>query len=216
MKEHCDALELQLRRLRQLVAQKEVPLARPVTHQHPPPQQTRVLPRLESTPLLPNQPRKNDELEQLNFSPIDEPHSLVQRSTRERQSLRNFGPKSSNIVTNGTLTYCTPRLSRKGEGSSGGSSVSSIPRFTTEFSLRDLSRKLHPAPSTESPSSSIGDSQLNAELEEILAQLDQLFPSQQTSEAPSGVLPQENATLVRATHQVAGVLAEFVDGFNEN
>jgi hypothetical protein len=72
-------------------------------------------------------------------------------------------------------------------------------------------------------SSSTVDSQLNAELEEILAQLDQLFPSQPFSGVPCSATSHnaaiysssENATLVRATNQVAGVLAEFVDGFNE-
>jgi hypothetical protein len=56
-----------------------------------------------------------------------------------------------------------------------------------------------------------------------LAQLDQLFPSQPFNGVPCSAVarcaavnpPPENATLVRATNQVAGVLAEFVDGFNE-
>ena len=105
VKEHCDQLELQLRRLRQLVAQKDVPKDNIL------PQVPRMLTRLESTPLLPSQQRKN-ELEQLNFSPIDEPQSIIQRSTRERQSLRTSSVKAK-IVTNGTLNYCTPRLQRK-------------------------------------------------------------------------------------------------------
>lgn len=222
MKEHCDQLELQLRRLRQLVAQKDA------TKENIPPQVTRVLTRLESTPLLPSQQRKN-ELEQLSFSPIDEPKSVIQRSARERQSLRTSTIKA-NIVTNGTLNYCTPRIQRKMRDISSSrncnETVVSVPRFTTEFSLRDLSRNLQQptaANSIAQSSASTIDSELNAELEEILAQLDQLFPSQPSNGLPcttampgGGVHPaSENATLVRATNQVAGVLAEFVDGFNE-
>ena len=224
VKEHCDQLELQLRRLRQLVAQKDVPKDNIL------PQVPRMLTRLESTPLLPSQQRKN-ELEQLNFSPIDEPQSIIQRSTRERQSLRTSSVKAK-IVTNGTLNYCTPRLQRKIIDNSSSNSknynetVESVPRFSTEFSLRDLSRNLQqptaPSSVTRSSSSTV-DSQLNAELEEILAQLDQLFPSQPFSGVPSSATSHnaaiysssENATLVRATNEVAGVLAEFVDGFNE-
>lgn len=220
MKEHCDQLELQLRRLRQLVSQKDGHKDTAL------PQVPRMLTRLESTPLLPSQQRKNG-LEQLNFSPIDEPQSIIQRSTRERQSLRTT--VKANIVTNGTLNYCTPRLQRKatGNGTNSNSSetVVSGPRFATEFSLRDLSRNLQqpraPSSLTQSSSSTV-DSQLNAELEEILAQLDQLFPSQPHNDPTAvttgaAVYPSssENATLVRATNQVAGVLAEFVDGFNE-
>lgn len=220
MKEHCDQLEVQLRRLRQLVSakdgSKDIPMSRV----------PRALTRLESTPLLPSQQRKN-ELEQLNFSPIDEPMSVIQRSARERQSLRTA--TKANIVTNGTLNYCTPRLQRKvinnGSTSTCNETVVSAPRFATEFSLRDLSRNLQQAtaPSSLAQSSSPTiDSQLNAELEEILAQLDQLFPSQACNGVGSNVTssvglvhPSENATLVRATNQVAGVLAEFVDGFNQ-
>ena len=220
VKEHCDQLELQLRRLRQLVSQKDAPKEIAV------PQVPRMLTRLESTPLLPSQQRKNG-LEQLNFSPIDEPQSIIQRSARERQSLRTA--TKANIVTNGTLNYCTPRLQRKasesGSNSNSNDTVASVPRFATEFSLRDLSRNLQqpkaPSSLTQSASSTV-DSQLNAELEEILAQLDQLFPSQPNSGsnaiakgAPIHPSSSENATLVRATNQVAGVLAEFVDGFNE-
>jgi len=222
VKEHCDQLELQLRRLRQLVAQKEAPKENLLPHV------PRMLTRLESTPLLPSQQRKND-LEQLNFSPIDEPKSIMQRTTRERQSLRTPSVKA-NIVTNGTLNYCTPRLQRKttDNGSSNSKNynetVQSVPRFATEFSLRDLSRNLQQplAPSSLArSSSSTVDSQLNAELEEILAQLDQLFPSQPFNGVPCSAMAaaihpsSENETLVRATNQVAGVLAEFVDGFNE-
>jgi hypothetical protein len=223
VKEHCDQLELQLRRLRQLVSQKDAPKENIL------PQVPRMLTRLESTPLLPSQQRKN-ELEQLNFSPIDEPKSIIQRSIRERQSLRISSVKAK-IVTNGTLNYCTPRLQRKltDNGSSSSKNyndtVESVPRFTTEFSLRDLSRNLQqptvPSSLARSSSSTV-DSQLNAELEEILAQLDQLFPSQPFGGVPcsatsscAAVYSSENATLVRATNQVAGVLAEFVDGFNE-
>lgn len=226
VKEHCDQLELQLRRLRQLVAQKEAPKDNLLPHV------PRMLTRLESTPVLPSQQRKN-ELEQLNFSPIDEPKSIMQRTARERQSLRTPSVKA-NIVTNGTLNYCTPRLQRKttDNGSSNSKNyngtVESVPRFATDFSLRDLSRNLQ-QPSSTAPSSlaqsssSTVDSQLNAELEEILAQLDQLFPSQPFNGVPCSAVarcaavhpPPENATLVRATNQVAGVLAEFVDGFNE-
>ena len=180
--------------------------------------------------MLPSQQRKN-ELEQLNFSPIDEPQSIIQRSSRERQSLRTSSVKAK-IVTNGTLNYCTPRLQRKIIDNSSSNSknynetVESVPRFSTEFSLRDLSRNLQqptaPSSVTRSSSSTV-DSQLNAELEEILAQLDQLFPSQPFSGVPCSATSHnaaiysssENATLVRATNQVAGVLAEFVDGFNE-
>lgn len=224
VKEHCDQLELQLRRLRQLVAQKEAPKDNLLPHV------PRMLTRLESTPVLPSQQRKN-ELEQLNFSPIDEPKSIMQRTARERQSLRAPSVKA-NIVTNGTLNYCTPRLQRKTTDNSSSNSknyngtVESVPRFATDFSLRDLSRNLQ-QPSSTAPSSlaqsssSTVDSQLNAELEEILAQLDQLFPSQPFNGVPCSAVarcaavPPENATLVRATNQVAGVLAEFVDGFNE-
>ncbi|KAI9552375.1 hypothetical protein GHT06_022741 [Daphnia sinensis] len=223
VKEHCDQLELQLRRLRQLVAQKDA------AKENVPPQVTRVLTRLESTPLLPSQQRKN-ELEQLSFSPIDEPKSVIQRSSRERQSLRTSTVKA-NIVTNGTLNYCTPRLQRKMKDNSSSTgnnneTVVSVPRFTTEFTLRDLSRNLQqpaaPSSLAQSPTTTI-DSALNAELEEILAQLDQLFPSQPLNGLPCPTavpggpahLVSENATLVKATNQVAGVLAEFIDGFNE-
>lgn len=220
VKEHCDQLEVQLRRLRQLVSAKDAPKDIPMS------QIQRGLTRLESTPLLPSQQRKNGGLEQLNFSPIDEPTSVIQRSTRERQSLRTT--VKANIVTNGTLNYYTPRLHRKTNGSNSNcnETVVSAPRFATDFSLRDLSRNLQQptvASSLAQSSSSTVDSQLNAELEEILAQLDQLFPSEPhvngvaANVAGLGMAhpSSENGTLVRATNQVAGVLAEFVDGFNE-
>lgn len=214
VKEHCDQLELQLRRLRQLVSEKGAP------NDTAAPRIQRVLPRLESTPLLPSQQRKN-ELDQLNFSPIDQPQSIIQRCARERQSLRVAS--KANVVTNGTLNYCTPRLQRKTTSSSKSSNANetqlSVPRFATDFSLRDLSRNLQRAAGSGSltqTSSSTVDSQLNAELEEILAQLDQLFPHQSSNGVTTtGLGAVENASLVRASNQVAGVLAEFVDGFKE-
>lgn len=183
----------------------------------------RVLTRLESTPLLPSQQRKSN-LEQLNFSPIDEPGSIVQRSARVRQSLRTM--KKATVVTNGTLSYCTPRFQRKlvdnGSFGNNNETVVSVPRFSTNFSLHDLSRNLHQptAPSSLSQSSSSTvDSTLNAELEEILAQLDQLFPSHPCNVISAGsdvrLDPPENGSVIRATNQITGVLAEFVDGFND-
>lgn len=224
VKEHCDQLELQLRRLRQLVSIKDAPtkgvgLAIP--------QKQRLLQRLESTPLLPSQQRKNGGgLEQLNFSPIDEPASVnIQRSARERQSLRSMTKAS--IATNGTLNYCTPRFARKlvDHQSKSNETIVSAPRFATEFSLDDLSRNLQQptAPnslaqsgtSSSSAAAAAIDSKLNAELEEILAQLDQMFPSQPYHNSVRLDPHSENASVIKATNQVAGVLAEFVDGFNE-
>lgn len=165
----------------------------------------KLLTRLESTPLLPSQLRKN-EMEHLNLSPIDEPDSMM-RSIQQRQSLR---PVKSSIATNGTLNYCTPRLSRKTESSM------EVPRFKTDYSLCDLSRNLQqqqPSVSSQTSSqtrSTSCDSELNAELEEILAQLDQLFPSDDGQSHS-----RENVTIVKATNRIAGVMAEFVDGFKD-
>ena len=209
VKEHCDQLELQLHRLRQLVSEKSECVQNMATAGQKLelvlPKFPRLLTRLESTPLLPNQLRKN-ELEHLNFSPIDEPS--LHRSVRERQSLRST--KASAIVTNGTLTYCTPRMARKTDVSQ-----QPPPRFATEFSLRDLSRNLQQPQEASGASALIKsttvDSQLNAELEEILAQLEKMFPT--SDELANERSHQENETLIRATNQVAGVLAEFVDEF---
>ena len=112
VKEHCDQLELQLRRLRQLVIQKENTESMEIMEavETKVPKMPRLLTRLESTPLLPSQQRKKA-IEHLSFSPIDEPKSSV-RNARERQSLR---PGKANIVTNGTLNYCTPRMGRRAE-----------------------------------------------------------------------------------------------------
>ena len=201
VKEHCDQLELQLLRLCQLVSQGNGSSAK---FEKVLPKFPRLLTRLESTPLLPNQQRKNG-LEQLelNFSPINEPKSM-QRSLPERQSQRAV---KANILTNGTLNYCSPRLARKTDSSI------ETPRFTTEFSLRDLSRNLHQEQQQQSSlmiKSATCDSKLSAELEEILAQLDKLFPNDEAV-VPSAV----NATLIKATNHVADVLAEFVDAFHD-
>jgi len=222
VKEHCDQLEVQLRRLRQLVTLKEsMPSLEktettgtgtaPGTVSAVP---KRFLTRLESTPLLPSQYRKNPLEHFGSFSPIDEPKRSggSARSARERMSLR---PGKANIVTNGTLNYCTPRMGRRTE------SASEVPRFTTDFSLRDLSRNLQQQSSVSStleakstPNQTFADSELNWELEDILAQLEQLFPSEDNSSKTSG-RPMENITLVRGANQVAGVMAEFVDAFKE-
>ena len=212
MKKHCDQLELQLKKLVQLASFMNGPLLDNLQ-----PKISRVLTRLESTPLLPNQQRQN-ELEQLNFSPINEPFNCTQRSTRERRSLRPLN--KATIVTNGTLNYCTPRLVRKETATSINSSTSNVKnsttRFSTDFSLQDLSRKLDkPHPHTLFHSSDGGDSQLNAELEAILTQLDQLFPSSQSKSGPavaSHFLP-ENETVIKTTNQMTVVLTEFVDCF---
>lgn len=208
VKKHCDQLEKQLKKLIQLASLMNDPLIDNLQ-----PQITRMLTRLESTPLLPNQQRQN-ELEQLNFSPINEPFNCTQRSSRERRSLRTGTRPTATIVTNGTLNYCTPRLIRK-ENLTAANSTSireedSLPRFSTDFSLRDLSRKLDLASHTLFQSSSGEDTKLNAELEAILIQLDLLFPN--SSESPS-VDQGPNATLIRATNQMTGVLTEFVDCF---
>lgn len=208
VKKHCDQLEKQLKKLIQLASLMNDPLIDNLQ-----PKIARMLTRkaLESTPLLPNQQRQN-ELEQLNFSPINEPFNCTQRSTRERRSLRIGTKPTATIVTNGTLNYCTPRLIRK-ENSANSTTIreeDSLPRFSTDFSLRDLSRKLDLAPHTLFQSSSGGDTQLNAELEAILIQLDLLFPN--SSKSPS-LENGTNATLVRATNKMTGVLAEFVDCF---
>jgi len=96
-----------------------------------------------------------------------------------------------------------------------------VPRFTTDFSLRDLSRNLQQQSSVVSSleaksttSQTFVDSELNWELEDILAQLEQLFPSDDNSTKTTG-RPMENVTLVRGANQVAGVMAEFVDAFKE-
>lgn len=96
-----------------------------------------------------------------------------------------------------------------------------MPRFTTDFSLRDLSRNLQQQSSVVSSleaksttSQTFVDSELNWELEDILAQLEQLFPSDDNSTKTTG-RPMENVTLVRGANQVAGVMAEFVDAFKE-
>ena len=125
VKEHCDQLEVQLRRLRQLVTLKEsMPSLEktettgtgtaPGTVSAVP---KRFLTRLESTPLLPSQYRKNPLEHFGSFSPIDEPKPSggSARSARERMSLR---PGKANIVTNGTLNYCTPRMGRRTESAS--------------------------------------------------------------------------------------------------
>lgn len=95
------------------------------------------------------------------------------------------------------------------------------PRFTTDFSLRDLSRNLQQTSSVVSSletksttDQTFGDSELNWELEDILAQLEQLFPSDDNS-SKTASRPMENVTLVRGANQVAGVMAEFVDAFKE-
>ena len=85
-----------------------------------------------------------------------------------------------------------------------------VPRFTTDFSLRDLSRNLQQPSVSDQTKSVTCDSDLNSELEDILAQLDQLFPSDDKT-----AHPMENITLVKGANQVAGVMAEFVDCFKE-
>jgi hypothetical protein len=205
VKKHCDQLEKQLKKLIQLVSLMNDPLIDNLQ-----PKITRVLTRLESTPLLPNQQRQN-ELEQLNFSPINEPFNCTQRSNRERRSLRTATKPTTTIVTSRTLSYCTPRLMKKENLATANNTsigdADSLPRFSTDFSLRDLSRKLDLAPQTLFKSSNGGDTQLNAELEAILMQLDLLFPNSSKSSSL------ENTTLVRATNHMTGVLAEFVDCF---
>ena len=100
VKEHCEQLELQLLRLRQLVLEKDEGMNIDTL-------MPKLLTRLESTPLVPNHQRKPQQ-EHLVFSPIIEPRS-IQRSVRERQSLRSV---KASIVTNGTLNYCTPRYGK--------------------------------------------------------------------------------------------------------
>lgn len=162
-------------------------------------------------------------MEPLSYSPIDEPHSIVLRACPQRLSLRMPGKTGASSPV--SSSYCTPRLAKRTfNKSSVESYLNEPPRFMTDFTLKDLSRELreHPDPTDALPLiSATSDSKLNDELEAILAQLDQLFPVSpkadwcDTAAPVIGTTTSPNLTLVKASNQMAGALAEFLDGFND-